>query len=74
MILLKKLNDEMFALNPDLIQCIEENPDTTISLVTGNKFIVKDTMQEVINKIIDFRKKCYNDKINNADIVKQNEE
>lgn len=74
MIILKKLNDEVFALNPDLIQYIEENPDTTITLVTGNKFIVKDSMQEVIDKVIGFRKKCFNDKLNNADIVIKNEE
>ncbi|MBR2876271.1 MAG: flagellar FlbD family protein [Clostridia bacterium] len=55
MIILTKLNNVQFALNPDLIETIEENPDTTIRLVTKNIIIVKEPMQEVTKKIYEYR-------------------
>lgn len=67
MIFLKKITDESFALNPDLIQTIEETPDTMILLVTGNRFIVRDSMAEVVDKVIEYRRKCNTAKKNNED-------
>ena len=55
MIILTKLNNIPFALNPDLIETIEETPDTTVRLVTKNIIIVKEPMQEVIDKIYKYR-------------------
>jgi flagellar protein FlbD len=55
MIILTKLNNVPFALNPDLIETIEETPDTTVRLVTKNIIIVKEPMQEVIDKIYKYR-------------------
>jgi flagellar protein FlbD len=55
MIILTKLNNVQFSLNPDLIETIEENPDTTIRLVTKNIIIVREPMQEVIQKIYEYR-------------------
>ena len=57
MIVLTKLNDVPFALNPDMIETVQENPDTTICLFNKNIYIVKESMQEVMAKIIDFRRK-----------------
>ena len=56
MIELTKLNDMPFVLNSDLIETIEENPDTTIKLTTKNYIIVKESMREVVNKVIEFRR------------------
>lgn len=56
MILLTKLNDIPFALNDDLIETIEETPDTTIRLTSKNYIIVKESMMEVVAKVIEFRK------------------
>ena len=55
MIILTKLNNVPFALNPDFIETIEETPDTTIKLVTKNIIIVKEPMQEVTRKIYEYR-------------------
>lgn len=55
MIILTKLNNVPFALNPDFIETIEETPDTTIKLVTKNIIIVKEPMQEVTKKIYEYR-------------------
>lgn len=56
MILLTKLNDIPFVLNDDLIETIEETPDTTIRLTSKNYIIVKESMMEVVAKVIEFRR------------------
>lgn len=59
MIKLTKLNGEMFALNSDLIETISENPDTTLKLADGKYYIVNETMDEVINEIIRYKKMIF---------------
>lgn len=59
MILLTKLKGEEFTLNCDLIETVSENPDTTILLVNGNLHIVRESMQDVIDRTIEFRRKIY---------------
>lgn len=56
MIMLTKLNDTPFVLNSDLIETIEENPDTTIKLTSKNIVIVREPMQQVVDKVIEFRR------------------
>ena len=52
---LTKLNNKKFVINSDLIENVEAMPDTTISLTTGNKYVVRESVQEVIHKVIEFR-------------------
>ena len=52
MIKLSRLNGESFILNANLIETIEGNPDTVISLTTGHKHVVREPIEEVIEKII----------------------
>jgi len=59
MIILTKLNGVEFALNCDLIEYITENPDTTIHLVNGNIHIVKETIKEIIQKTIEYRREIF---------------
>ncbi len=56
MIKVRKINGEEVVINAELIETVEARPDTTISLVTGNKIIVKDTVAEVIEKVIEYRR------------------
>jgi len=56
MIVLTKLNDAPFVLNDDLIETIEENPDTTIRLTSKNIVIVRESMLEVVTKVVAFRR------------------
>lgn len=58
MIELTKLNGVVFTLNCDLIETIEETPDTTIRLVTKNYHIVKESAHDVVRKVIQFRRAC----------------
>uniref|UniRef100_A0A7V3YFF5 Flagellar protein FlbD n=1 Tax=Candidatus Caldatribacterium californiense TaxID=1454726 RepID=A0A7V3YFF5_9BACT len=57
MIALTRLNGSVFVLNADLIETIEATPDTVISLVTGKKYVVREKVEEVIDRIVEFRRK-----------------
>lgn len=48
MILVTRHNGSVFALNPDLIERVEANPDTVISLVAGTKYVVVESLEEII--------------------------
>jgi len=56
MIRVRKINGEEVVINAELIETVEARPDTTISLTTGNKIIVKDSVSEVIKKVIEYRR------------------
>ena len=58
MILLTRLDGTSFVLNSDQIQSIESTPDTSIiSLVGGKKFIVSDSREDIIEKVVVFKNK-----------------
>jgi flagellar protein FlbD len=50
-----RLNGERFALNPDLIERVEAHPDTVAFLVDGTKYVVKESVDEVLQKIREYR-------------------
>ncbi len=56
MIDLTKLNDTKFTLNCDLIEVIEEVPDTVITLTTGKKIFVKESRQNVVSLVKLYKK------------------
>lgn len=58
MIELTRLNGDTFVLNADLIEIVDANPDTVITLFNEHKFVVKDTMNEVVQKVIDYKKEA----------------
>jgi flagellar protein FlbD len=49
------LNGSSFTLNAELIEQVERTPDTVITTVAGNNFVVKETVDEVIEKVIRYR-------------------
>lgn len=59
MIELTKLNEMKFTVNADLIEFVEETPDTVVSLATGKKIIVKESRQEVANLVISYKREIY---------------
>ncbi len=63
MILLSKLNGEEYILNCDLIEMIMENPDTTILLTNGKHLIVRESKEEVVERVAAFRRKTFSDLI-----------
>ncbi|WXR61793.1 flagellar FlbD family protein [Peptostreptococcaceae bacterium AGR-M142] len=54
--MVKRLNGESFAINENLIETIEETPDTVITLTNGNKYIVKEKIVDLIQQIKEFKK------------------
>lgn len=59
MVELTKLNDVKFVVNADIIEFVEETPDTVISLTTGKKILVKESRQEVVDAVISYKRSIY---------------
>ncbi len=54
MITLTRLNGNQFVLNAELIRTVEECPDTVITLINGDRVIVKEAMKRVVNLSIEY--------------------
>lgn len=59
MIEVTRLSGVKFTVNADIIEFVEETPDTVISLTTGKKIIVKEGRQEVTNLVISYKRAIY---------------
>jgi flagellar protein FlbD len=59
MIRLTRLNNIPFYLNPDLIEHVESTPDTLISLTNGQKYMVLEAAEEVLEKVVALRQRIY---------------
>lgn len=55
MIKLTRFNQSELYLNPDLFKTIEETPDTVITLVNDDHYLVREKAEEVIRRIVDYR-------------------
>lgn len=54
MIALTRLNEKPFILNAELIRTVEQSPDTTITLVNGDHIVVRETMEEVVERTVEY--------------------
>lgn len=59
MICVTRLNDSILYINPDLIEFVEETPNTVVSFSTGRKVVVKESIEEIIERIIAFKHKIF---------------
>lgn len=59
MIDVTRMNGKQFTLNSDLIETIEETPDTVLTLTTGKKIIVKESRQKVKKLVKLYRKEIF---------------
>jgi flagellar protein FlbD len=59
MIRLSRLKGEPLVLNSDLIEHIETTPDTVITLTTGQKVMVQERPEEIVARVIDFRRQIH---------------
>jgi flagellar protein FlbD len=57
MIPLTRLNGQPLVINSDLIKEIENAPDTVISLVNGEKIVVRETTEQILERIVQFRRR-----------------
>jgi len=57
MIPLTRLNGHPLAINSDLIKLIENAPDTVITLISGEKIVVRETGEQILERIVAFRRR-----------------
>ena len=54
--MLTKLNGDGFEVNPHMIEYIENTPDTTLTMLSGKRLIVREDTETVLQRIIDYRR------------------
>lgn len=59
MIEVTRLDGKEFTLNADMIEQIESNPDTYVRLINGDTYIVREARDEVVARIVNFRRKIF---------------
>ena len=55
MIILTRLNGEQFAINCDLVERVDAHPDTVLTLVDATKYVVAESLVDVVDRVRDFR-------------------
>ncbi len=56
MITVTRLDERVVVLNADLIKMIESTPDTIITLINGDTLIVRETVDEVVRRAVDYQR------------------
>ena len=57
MIEVERLNGKKYFLNPHMIESMESLPDLTITMLSGKKIIVKNSPEDIMEKIVEYRKR-----------------
>ena len=57
MIKLSRLNGHQVVVNADLIKFVESTPDTLLTLTTGDKFMVQESVEDVIERVVFYRRR-----------------
>jgi len=57
MIHLTRLNNTSITINSDLIKFVEQSPDTVITLLNGEKILVRESVEQILERIIQFRRR-----------------
>jgi flagellar protein FlbD len=57
MIEVMRLNGKKYWINPHMIESMEQNPDLTLSMLSGKKIVVKNSPEDIIEKIIAYRQR-----------------
>jgi flagellar protein FlbD len=64
MIHLTRLNNTKLVINSDLIKFVEQSPDTVITLLSGEKILVQETVDEIVERVVDFRRQLLSAVVN----------
>jgi flagellar protein FlbD len=54
---LSRFNGDEFFVNAELIELIEKTPDTIISLTTGKKLLVKESAEDVVSRVLEYKRR-----------------
>jgi flagellar protein FlbD len=63
MIQLTRINHSSFVLNSDLIESIQSTPDTVITLTNGRNYMVLESPDDIIHRILQFRRACSGERL-----------
>lgn len=63
MVTLTRLNGSVVVINAEMIEMLETTPDTVVTLTNGRKYVVKEPVEDVVNKVVDFRRRTLKDLI-----------
>lgn len=66
MIRVTRINHASLVLNADLIEHVEATPDTVISLTSGQKYVVMESADDIVEKVVEFRRR-----LNAPDVAEQ---
>jgi len=56
MIFITKLNDKQIVINCELILTVESTPDTTITMTGGQKFIARESVDDIVSSVIEYKR------------------
>lgn len=59
MIEVTRLRGAKIIINAELVECVEETPDTVITLTSGKKFVVSESGKEIVDLVIDYKRKIH---------------
>jgi flagellar protein FlbD len=59
MIRVHRLDGSQFVLNAELIETIEATPDTVVRLLNGKVFVIKDTVDQVLSRIVAYKRALF---------------
>lgn len=59
MIEVTRLKGKKITINAELIEVVEETPDTVITLTNGKKFVVSESVKEITEMVIDYKRKIH---------------
>lgn len=59
MIEVTRLKGAKIIINAELVECVEETPDTVITLTSGKKLVVSETGKEIVDLIINYKRKIH---------------
>ncbi|NLT19906.1 MAG: flagellar FlbD family protein [Syntrophomonadaceae bacterium] len=59
MILLTRLNGQKLMISVDVIESMEETPDTIITLTNGKKLVVKESIRQIREKVVEFNRSAF---------------
>jgi flagellar protein FlbD len=65
MITLTRVDGSLITINADEIETVESFHDSTLTLKSGKKIIVKESSEDITVKVIEFKRKCFSDAFKN---------
>ncbi len=58
MIRLTRLNDTELVINAEMIEFVEAIPDTIVTLVSGKKIMVTESVDQIVERVVEYKKNC----------------